>query len=374
MGLSAAATAQGMATRHRKSIEAVVAQLVEVNALLAKMIKGNKIKWNGYGTYAEWYVRKLEEEASWQTGQLGTRTFEEKDCIAKCEVPYCFTSKTYGVSEKSIKTNRAAGSEKIYDIQKENAMVAQSAIYRAIKNALFSNGASALSPVGLAAIIGDAYESTASTTITALKSYAGITLTTAGVSAYNASYATMGFDNKYWYPHVISTGECPNKDASTPAWSTDAIYDLEWLANNMMRSVDVSGTGKVIKPDMAFVGTDPWNALIKLLTKSQLTYNIPLGTAAKELANFPSVNVSGLDVFCDESTPDDVGAKERAFVFDSKAFYIDTLNTKSEGLIEGEWKGNTDPEIIGGYGVYKSNMAIVCETPHAVGAILGCND
>ena len=144
MSLSDAQTAQGMATRHRRSVKAVMSNLDKVNALWKKMIDGNQIKWNGYGTYAEWYVRKLRETSSWVTGQLGSRDFEEKDPMDKAEVPYCFIDQTYGVSEKSVKTNRAAGSEKLYDIQKENAYNAQNAMYRALAAAIFSNGSDSL--------------------------------------------------------------------------------------------------------------------------------------------------------------------------------------------------------------------------------------
>ena len=228
MGLSDAQTAQGMATRHRRSVKAVVAQLVEVNALLAKILKGNRIKWGGYGTYFDWYVRKLKETSSWVTGQLGSRSFEERDPVDNPTLPYCFIDETYGVSEKSIKTNRAAGSAKLYDIQKENALVAQSAIYRAIAAALYSNGtADPLAPVGLAGIFGDAYESGSNTAVAALKSYAGITLNTSAISAWSPVYSTMGWDNEYWYPHVVDIHVCPVKAAS-PKWSTDCVWDMAW--------------------------------------------------------------------------------------------------------------------------------------------------
>jgi hypothetical protein len=103
MSASDAVTAQGMATRHRRSVEAVISGLDKVNALLAKMIKNNQIKWGGYGTNFEWYIRKLKETSSWNSGQLAVRSFEEKDPMVKCTLPYCFIDQTYGVSEKSIK-------------------------------------------------------------------------------------------------------------------------------------------------------------------------------------------------------------------------------------------------------------------------------
>jgi hypothetical protein len=42
-------------------------------------------------------------------------------------------------------------------------------------------------------------------------------------------------------------------------------------------------------------------------------------------------------------------------------------------LVEGDWKAD-DPEVVGGVGMYKCNMATVCETPQAVGVIVGCHD
>ena len=376
MGLSEAQTAQGMATRHRKSVKAIVAGLVEVNALLAKMLKGNRIKWGGYGTMFDWYVRKLKETSSWTTGQLGSRTFTERDPMANPTLPYCFLDETYGVSEKSIKTNRAAGNEKIYDIQKENAEVAKSAMYRAIVDSLYSNGADdPLEPVGLAAIVGDAYESTATITVTAGKAYAGITLTTSGVSSTSndATYSADGWDNSYWFPWVRGTAAIASEDGTTPAWSTDCVKDLAWMEHKMQRTADKSGTGKILKPDMALLDSFCWGKLIALLTQSQTTYNVPLGTVAPELANFSAIKVGGLDVVYDENVPKDVGGKGRPFILDSRAFVIETCNTKSEGLVEGQWKQN-DPEVIGGVGTYKSNMGLRCSTPLAVGCIVGCDD
>ena len=372
MGLADAQTAQGMATRHRRSVKAVVAGVGEINALLAKIIKSNRIKWDGYGTYCEWYVRKLKETSSWVTGQLGSRSFEEKDPMDKAELPYCFLDETYGVSEKSIKTNRAAGSEKLYDIQKENARNAQTALYRALAAAMYSNGTNSLQPVGLAGICGDPYETTNNITTSGAKTYAGISLAAAAISAWNANYSTMGWANEYWYPTCIDQAEIPTADG-TPVWSDDCITDLAWMVQKMSRTADISGTGKIMKPDMALMGTDPWASMIAKLTRSQTgTAGVAVGTTDPSLANFTTIRVGGLDCVYDENVPDDSGSVERVFVLDSKAFYIDTLNKKSEGLIEGDWKMD-DPEVVGGVGVYKSNMALVCETPQAVGCITGCD-
>ena len=373
MGLSDAQTAQGMATRHRRSVKAVQAGLDKVNALWKKMMDGNQIKYGGYGTYAEWYVRKLKETSAWTSGQLGSRDFEEKDPMAKAEVPYCFIDQTYGVSEKSIKTNRAAGSEKLFDIQKENAYNAMNAMYRALTTSLYSDGSNSLEPVGLAAICGDCYETTANVTVAALKSYGGITLTTGGVSAWAEADPPTGFDNKYWYPLVTNTAEIPILVGTANTWSAEAIYYLDWMCERMTYSADVSGTGDISKPDMALMPQACWTGLKSILAKSQLTYNVMLGNKDATLAKFPNVQIGDITCYRDDNVPSDSGSLERVFVLDSKAFYIDSLNTKAEGLIEGDWKQD-DPEVVGGVGVYKANLALVCKTPKAVGCITGCND
>jgi len=372
MGLQDAQTAQGMATRHRRSVKAVMSGMDKINALWGKMIKGNQIKYGGYGTYAEWYVRKLKETSSWVTGQLGSRSFEEKDPMDKAEVPYCFIDQTYGVSEKSVKTNRAAGSEKLYDIQKENAYSAQNALYRALSTALYSNGTDALQPVGLAAIVGDAYEDTNDIYIDAGKSYAGITLNSSAITAWADGDPQSGFDTTYWYPIVQDCGTIPLLIGSDNKWSTEAVYYLDWMAERMTYSADVSGTGDISKPDMALMGQSNWNALKSILTKSQMTYNVMLGDKDATLSNFPNVKVNSLTCYRDDNVPADKNGIERVFILDSKSFYIDSLNTKGEGLIEGDWKQD-DPEVVGGVGVYKANLALVCKTPKAVGVITGCN-
>lgn len=377
MSVTDAATAQGMATRHRRSVKAVIANLDKVNALWKKMMDNNQIKWGGYGTYCEWYVRKLKETSSWATGQLGSRSFEEKDPMAKAELPYCFIDQTYGVSEKSIKTNRAAGSEKIFDIQKENAYNAMNAMYRALAACIYSDGTDALVPVGLRGITGDAYESSNAIAVAANKSYAGIALTGSSAISSWADGGTgskqTGFSYDYWYPIVQSVAEIPINIGTGNKWSSEGMYYLQWMENRMTYSADISGTGDISKPDMALMAQDPWNDLVNTLAKSQITYNVMLGDKSATLGNFPNVQVGGLTCYRDDNVPADSGSLERVFVLDSKAFYIDTLQKKSEGLIEGDWKQD-DPEVVGGVGVYKSNLALVCKTPKAVGVIVGCND
>jgi hypothetical protein len=377
MGLTDAVTAQGMATRHRRSVKAVQNGFGEVNALLAKAIKGNKIKWKGYGTKYEWYVRKLTETSSWTTGQLGSRTFEEKDPMDKAEQSYCFIDETYGISEKSIKTNRAAGSEKLYDIQKESARNAQNALYRSIVDAIYSNGVDdPLEPEGLMAAVADCYASTNTVNHLTGKTYAGIplTVTIGATAAFNSARSTWAtyWDKQYWYPVTLDCNESP-VESTVPAWSTDAVKNLMWMQHFMTRTADVSGTGAPIKPDMALMPTGPWGKLLAILATSQTTYNIPLGTTAPELANFPTVRVADMDCIYDENVPLDSGSLNRVLVIDSGEFVIETCNTKSEGLVEGEWK-QKDPEVVGGVGVYKANMGIRISTPCAIGCFVGCDD
>ena len=375
MGAAEAATAQGMATRHRRSVKAVQAGLGEINALLAKMMKLGKIKFKGYGTHAVWYVRKLAEEAAWNSGQLRKRDFEEKDPMDEATLPYCYIDRTYGIGEKSIKSNRAAGSEKIYDLQKENALVAQSALYRAVVSALYSNGSDALVPVGLDAVCGRPYEGTANVTTAAARSYAGIQMAAAAITAWNKDRATMGWANDYWYPTIIDVGEIPVK-SGTAKWNTDAVKDLAWMTHRMSRTADKSGTGAILRPDMALLGSATWSDLYSLLITSQKDVaGVPVGVTDAALANFTTMRVGHLDVVYDENVPLDTQATpvERVFVLDSKTFYIETQNTKAEGLIEGKWQAD-DVDVAGGRGMYKANMMLICKTPLAVGCITGCDN
>lgn len=376
MGLSDAQTAQGMAQFHRRSVEAVVKQFYKVNALLRRAMKKNQIKWGGYGENFDWYVNKLDETATWTSGQLGTRTFTEKDPVDKATLPYCFIDSTYGVSEKSIKINRAAGVAKLFDIQKENAEAAKRALYNAFTTAIYNLGSSALAPVGLQAVCGQPYDnstggSTGAIVVPASKSYAGIVCT--GASNITADDPTKAsYTNKYWAATVASPNEIV-EDAGK--WSTKAIESLTWMQNVMTQTADISGTGQTIKPDLALMNIDPYNALIDLLSAKQT--QIPLGDQDLVAASFRTVKIGDLDCVYDSNVPTDTDAggsgDEMVFVVDSTGFMIETTNTKSEGLIEGEWKQD-DPEIVGGVGVYKSNLGYRWKTPNCVGVLVGCNN
>ncbi len=372
MGAADAATAQGMATRHVRSVKAVVAGVGEINALLAKMMKKGKIKWNGFGTHALWYVRKLKEESSWNSGQLRNRDFEEKDPMDEATLPFCFIDETYAISEKSVKTNRAAGGMKLYDLQKENARNAQNAMYRAFVNALYSDGSDAKVPVGLPSICALPYEnSDKAYTYNGAYSYAGIQMQASQVTTWNALWSTHGWTYEYWYPTINDQALVPVGPA-TPLWSTHSIYHLQWMVHKMSRTADISGTGKIIKPDLALMATQPWSDMVVLLAVSQKDVaGVALGSTDPALANFTTVRVGTLDCIFDDSVPADTNAIPRVFILDSKAFYIHSCNTKSEGIIEGKWTAD-DVDVAGGRGMYKSNWALICETPHAVGCLTGC--
>jgi hypothetical protein len=377
MGVFDAQTAQQLATRHKRSVPVVIDGLRTINALWAKMIDTNKINWGGFGTHFDWYVRKSNESATWSSGQLGTRTFEEIDPITQLSLPYCFVEKTYGVSEKSLMSNRAGGDNKIFDIQKENARAAQTALYQALAAGLWTNGTDSTKPVGLAGMIGNAYSAHSTNTSNAVtvaagKTYAGKTLNTSAISAYNATYSTMGWDNWYLYPTVV----CPYTIYPTSAyWSTDAIRFLGWMESQMTFSSDVSGTGGIVKPDMALMNKANYNALVNTLATSQKTYNVPLGSKAAYLADFPNIRVGNLDCVMDDSTPKDEGtyALERVFVLDSNQLFLETYHTKSEGLIRSDFAAD-DPNVRGAVGVYMSWLGMGIKTLKAVGAILGTED
>jgi len=376
MSASDAQTARGMATRHKRSVKAVVQGIGHINALLRRMIKGNQIKYGCYGDAIDWYVRKLDETATWSSGELGSRTFEEKDPIDKATLDMCFIDRTYGVSEASIKTNRAAGAEKIYDIQKENARVAQSAMYRAFTAALYStsDGSKANGPAGLREICSDPLETSNYAATSANTTYAGIINSgTSAIAAYAKNKAS--FANKYWAPELISVHDVPGAAAS-PAWSTDCIIDLAFMPVAMGRTKDISGTGKIVKPDIALMNVDPFNALwAKLISYKGAAGPINLSDTDFDSVGIRNVLVGPLTCVYDENVPDDANttALEVVYIVDSSAFTIHTCNTKAEGLVEGEWKQD-DPEIVGGVGVYKSNMCLCIDSPVCAGAIVGCNN
>jgi hypothetical protein len=377
MGVFDAQTAQQLATRHKRSVPVVIDGLRTINALWAKMIDTNKINWGGFGTHFDWYIRKSNESATWSSGQLGTRTFEEIDPIAQLSLPYCFVEKTYGVSEKSLMSNRAGGDNKIFDIQKENARAAQTALYQALAAGMWANGSDTTKPVGLPGMIADAYSSSATNAndkvyVTAGKTYGGKTLNTSGITdgwTTSAAYIAS-WDNWWLYPTVITPHEIFD---TAPAWSTYAVSYLAWMETAMTFSSDVSGTGGIVKPDMALMSNDPYNALVKILSDSQRTYNVPLGSKAAYLADFPNIRVGGIDCVRDDNTQACARPAERVFVLDSNQLFLETYHTKSEGLIRSDFAAD-DPNVRGAVGVYMSWLGMGIKTLKAIGAVVGCDD
>lgn len=374
MAVSDAVTARAMATYHKRSVQAIVRGMGDINALLRLMLKRKpqQIRWGGHGDSFEWVVAKLEQTAEWTTGELGSRTFEEVDPAQKASLDYCFLEKTYGVGEATIKTNRARGFAKLVDLQAEAAREAQMAMYRSIVDAIYSDsdGSKNNGPAGLRKIVGDAYNTTGNVTVGADEAYAGITMNTSAISSYSAKKA--GWDQKWWAPEAIAIDEIPGTANNT--WSADCLDALAWAPVALSRTSDVAGTSKIIRPDLALMASDPYVALWQKLVDIKGTG----GTISLTREDFQNVGIHNvifgpLTCVLDSEVPDDSGSEERVFVLDSKAFVIETCNTKAEGLIEQQFDAD-DPKTVGAVGVYKSNMGLRCETPSTVGVVVGCND
>lgn len=371
MSLADAQIAQGLATFHRKSIEKVVRSLGHVNAMLAIAMNKGKIKYGGHGTHFDWRVGKMDEEADYVTGQLGTRTFTEEDPVDEASLPYCFIEKTYGVSEKSIKTNRASGFAKIFDIVKENAMVAEKAIYRTLAKGFYTDGTDTTKLVGLPAVLGLPYEASGAIVVPANKSYAGIVCTGAS-NITGDDIDKSEYTNKYW----AGTVACPlDIEASTGTWASDAIKILNWFEMVMSKTVDISGTGNTVKPDIALMNIQEFLELMEIISAKQT--QIPLGKIDVVAANFKTIQVGNITCVYDENVPVDSAwnasgdGDGAVFIGDSSSFGVDTLQTKSEGLVEGEWD-DKDVKTVGGVGVYKTNIGYRFDTPNAWGVCVGC--
>lgn len=373
MASSDAILSQEMATRHKKSLGVVLTNFPKINALLNVAINKGKVKYGSFGTNFEWYINKYDvsTEATWTSGQLGTRTFEEIDPVNKAYLPICLMESTYGVSEKSLKSNRAGGDNKIFDIQKKNAEAAQVKLYRSGAVACYYGGTNTQVPVGLVGVCGKPYTTSNTAHTPASQSYANIALTTGAISAWAANKGS--YTNAYWAPEVADVQELPSVETSK-TWANSCVYALAGMENLMTRKADMSGTGKDIKPDMAFMNRTRFQQLRNMLIKSQLTYNIPVGSQDLELNGFANIRVGGLTVVLDDNVPDDNdynasgSGNDMIFVVDSSAFWVETWNTKAEGLFEAQWKQD-DPQIVGGVGVYKSNLGFGWESPTAVGCI-----
>ncbi len=195
------------------------------------------------------------------------------------------------------------------------------------------------------------------------------------ISAYAANKAS--FTNKYWAPECIGVHEYGH--IAGDKWSSDCLAAIEHMAVAMARTKDISGTGKIVRPDLALMDVDPFNAMwAKNIVFKGAGGPINLSDNDFDKVGIKNMIVAGITCVYDENVPSDSAAGgsgyEIVFFVDSDAYVVETLNSKSEGLIEGQWQGNTNPEIIGGIGVYKGNMGFRIDSPVCAGAIVGCND
>ena len=370
MAISDARIARGIATRLKVAIPTIVQNFFNIHALLMIAKKRGNIKWRGSGTDFIWHVRKTKAASTFGGGELGVRTFEEIDPAFKAQLPYCWLEETYGVSDKTIESNRHAGGEmKIYDSLKENLSVAEIALHQAFGPAVY-NGSTVGSddPVGLLAAIGDAIESSSKVLVGAGQTFGGVTLNTSAISAYVAGRTS--WDTIQYAPEVISIHEVPG--FSSAKWSTHCIKSLAYVAEQMSATRTNSGTGRPIKPDTAFMSDDPFTALKNKLIDASLLHSIPVGNEALKLAGWVNIQVDTLLTFRDTNVPADTGSKERVFIVAADEFFIETTHTKAEGLVKHE-KDMDSVVVSGAIGVLKANMAYRIN-PTGVGCILGCDD
>lgn len=383
MAVYDAQIARGMAQRIERAIPAIQQNFIDQNALLKLAMNEGRIKWGGYHTEFEWYVRK-ETGATpvWGAGgELGIRTFEELNPANRAHLPYCWLEKSYAVSEKTIEANKnASGSQKIYDVLKEQLILAQINMYNAIKTSIYGvnadgGGDGGTTPVGLWKVLGSPYTGGSAVTGTALSSYANITLNTSAIAAYSTKKA--GYDSPQWAPFAADLQERPG--ASTDTWVTKCFEALAWAAGEMEVTQDVSGTGKVIKPDIALMNAHNFADVVSRLVAAQATgYQIPLSRSDVVLGGFPNVIVGPLTCIKDTNVPNDRSAAEgtatgsAVFLIHSKDWHVCTTHTKSEGLISNEFRTD-EPLVSGAYGVLKANLGYMVASPCAVGVILGCD-
>ncbi|GAH04808.1 unnamed protein product, partial [marine sediment metagenome] len=210
MAVADAVTARGMSQRISRAIKAIQQNFSKQNALLYLCMKNNKINWGGSHTEFEWYIRKETAAVpSWGGGELGIRTFEEIDPVNRAHLPYCWIEKTYGVGDRSIEANKnARGSQKIYDILKENLNVAKINLFDAIVPSMWTGASdgdgAGNEPVGLDKVIGEAAESTNDSATAAATSYANISMADAAITA--AAYVTSkgAWRTPQWAPTVFN--------------------------------------------------------------------------------------------------------------------------------------------------------------------------
>lgn len=383
MSVVDAVTARGMAQRIKAALPTIQQNFFDHNALLSILHQRNQIKWGGSHTEFDWYIRKAPDAANNPSfglgGNLAVRTFEELDPANKCVLPYCWLERTYGVSDRTIEANRhASGSQKVYDVLKEQLTVAQISLYNTLAPAVWTGAGGADTPSGIVKTIGTAYETGGQTTVTIGQTYAGRTLNTGAIAAFNADRSTMGWDDLQFAPSVCEIDAVPHIGAA--AWSTNWYDALAWIVDYMAVTSDVSGTGTPIKPDLCCMNVDPYTMVKSYLAGQSTQYNTPVGNEKLLLAGWANIQFDTLLIIRDTSVPHDgdhaSGASlERVFCLDSKQIHICTTHTKAEGIVKNEFETNEkNPLISGAIGVLKCNLNYMVHSPTAVGCILGCND
>jgi len=371
-----AATARGMSQYIQLVQPGVQEEFINLNPLLRIAERKGHIKFKGSHTDGEWYIRKTPSDIpipSWGGGELGIQTFEEVDPANRCYLPYCYLQKNYGVSDRSLETNRHAGRKKIFSLWAESIQIAKINLYARIRPDMWngsSSGNGTEDLVGLKHAFGDAYETTSNVTVDAAKSYANRTLNTSAIAAYSADRA--GFDDPQWGPEVTNIHEIAGVSAS-PKWSVDCLIALAYMASEMELTPDVTGTAMPHKPDFAFMAADPFHALSgKAITAQAARINTQLRDEDLKLAGWNNIVVDSLTCVKDKNVPDDSGSLERVVVLDSGQYWIYTTHTKKEGLVKSDSDIN-NILVNGSIGKLTVNM-FQRVAPTAVGVITGCND
>ena len=382
MGIQAAIDTRALSQRITSAMKPINENFFQERALLK--LAENRIKWNCSHTEFEWFVRNVPtgQTATFGNpdGELSILTFEEQKPVNRAHLPFCYIKKTYGVGDRTIEANRNATDNKIFGAVKENMQLAYIFMYDALGPSIYNKNLTSEDPVGLLAMVGNPINTGNHAVIPALASYAGRTLSTAGFTGSTTKglvpSTASAWDDAQFSPTVGSVEDVLLAAGSSETkWSTGCLYILDYMAEQMSRTASTSGTGKRIKPDIALMNMGPYMAVKNLMTKSQLTYNIPLGNTSLTLANFPNIVVNSLTCIKDTDVPSDANStpEEIVFVMDSNQFQICTTHKKSEGLIKSEF----DPDIVlinGVVGSLQANMAYMLNSPTAIGAVVGCGD
>jgi hypothetical protein len=376
MSVIDAKTARAMAQKIQRAMPGINYDFFDTHPLLKIAKQKGNIKWKGSHTEFEWFTYKnADSAATFGGGELSLNTFEEQDPATRAHMPYSWIQKNYGVSDKTMESNRHSP-DRVFKPLEANLKLAKINFYAGMAPAIWSGGlngnGSNDSPVGLKWAVGDCYEGSSVITVTAGRTYANKTLNTSAIAAYSVDKA--GFDEKQWAPEVIDIHEVPN--TSSAKWSDHCLIALQYMEDEMTLTHDLTGTGQTQKPDYAFMSRDPYNALKAKATTSQITYNVPAQLVNEDLllAKWKNIVVGNLTCVKDNNVPADPStAYERVFVLDSSRFFIATTHTKAEGLIINDFDEN-NVMINGVVGALKGNMGWYVESPTAIGCVAGCND